>query len=104
MNAMISLLDFCNTPDVTCHICNSNSYHFWLCYIIFPPWLGFPSFAFCSCHAFHIMSSCASHLHTCLSHGSEHFPRCPFCNPVLLCSPTSPFAFPSCAGIKLSRN
>ena len=30
-------------------------------------------FAFCPCHAFHIMSSCASHLHTCSSHASEHF-------------------------------
>ena len=44
---------------------------------------------FLACHAFHIMSSCAFHLHTCLSHASEHFPRCPFCNPVLLCHPVS---------------
>src|SRR3954471_2954437 len=57
-----------------------------------------------SSSAFHIMSSCASHLHTCSSHGSELFPRCPFCNPALLCSLASPFAFPSCSGIKLSRN
>ena len=49
-------------------------------------------FAFCSCHAFHIMSSCASHSHTCSSHASEHFPRCPFCNPALLCPPAPPFA------------
>ena len=48
-------------------------------------------FAFCPCHACHIMSSCASHLQTCSSHESEHFPRCPFCNPALLCSPASPF-------------
>ena len=40
-------------------------------------------------HAFHIMSSCAFHLHTCSSHASEHFPRCPFCNPALLCHPMS---------------
>ena len=41
----------------------------------FPSWLGFClCFAFCSCHAFHIMSSCASHLYTCSSHASEHFP------------------------------
>ena len=39
------------------------------------------------CHALHIMSSCAFHLHTCSSHASEHFPRCPFCNPALLCPP-----------------
>ena len=44
-----------------------------------------------SSSAFHIMSSCASHLHTCSSHASEHFPRCPFCNPALLCHPTPPF-------------
>ena len=32
-----------------------------------------------ACHALHIMSSCAVHLHTCSSHAFEHFPRCPFC-------------------------
>src|SRR3954465_10168973 len=37
------------------------------------------------------MSSCASHLHTCSSHESEHFPRCPFSNPTLLCSPAPSF-------------
>src|SRR3954464_896013 len=46
-----------------------------------------------SSSAFHIMSSCASHSHTCSSHESEHFPRCPFCNPALLCPPASPFTF-----------
>src|SRR3954462_14233506 len=50
-------------------------------------------FAFCSCHAFHIMSSCASHSHTCSSHESKHFPRCLFCNPTLLCPPASSFTF-----------
>src|SRR4051812_46332621 len=39
------------------------------------------------------MSSCASHSHRCSFHESEHFPRCPFCNPALLCSPASPFTF-----------
>ena len=48
-------------------------------------------FAFCPCHAYHIMSSCASHLHTCSSHASELFPRCPFCDPALLCPPAPPF-------------
>ena len=38
---------------------------------------------FISCH------SCASHLHTCSSHASEHFPCCPFCIPALLCPPVS---------------
>ena len=80
----------CNTPDVTFHICNSNSCHFRLCVMIFPPWSGFVfRFAFCSCHAFHIMSSCALHLHTCSSHAFEHFPCCPFCNLALLCPPVS---------------
>ena len=50
------------------------------------------SCCFCLCHASHIMSSCASHLHTCSSHASEHLPRCPFCIPALLCPPVSPFA------------
>ena len=44
-----------------------------------------------ACHALHIMSSCAFHLHTCSSHASEHFPRYPFCNPARLCPPTPPF-------------
>ena len=49
------------------------------------------AFLFMSTSAFPIMSSCASHLHTCSSHASEHFPRCPFCNPTLLCLPAPPF-------------
>ena len=96
---------YCNTPDVTFHICNSNSCHFRLCVMIFPPWSGFFfRFAFCSCHAFHIISSCALHLHTCSSHASEHFPRCPFSNPALLSPPVHPSSFLSCACVKLSRN
>ena len=57
-----------------------------------------------SSYAFHIMSSCALHSHTCSSHASEHFPRCPFCNPALLCPPASPFCLFSCEGVKHSRN
>jgi len=38
-----------------------------------------------SCHHVHFI------LHTCSSHASEHFPRCPFCNPALLCPPAFPF-------------
>ena len=56
-----------------------------------------------ACHALHIMSSCAFHLHTCSSHASEHFPRCPFCNPVLLCHPVSLSTSFSCAGVKRFR-
>ena len=55
-----------------------------------------------ACHAFHIMSSCASHLHTCSSHASENFPRCPFCIPAPLCHPVPPFCLFSCAGVKRS--
>ena len=42
-----------------------------------------------ACHALHIMSSCAFHLHTCSSYASEHFPCCSFCNLALLCPPVS---------------
>ena len=53
--------------------------------------------------AFYHVIMCIS-LHTCSSHASEHFPRCPFCNPALLCSPASPSSLFSCAGVKRSRN
>ena len=56
-----------------------------------------------ACHALHIMSSCAFHLHTSSSHASEHFPRCPFCNPALLCHPVSLSTFFSCVGVKHFR-
>ena len=47
-------LGSCNAPDTTFHICKSNSCHFRLCVMIFPPWSGFVCrFAFCSCHASH---------------------------------------------------
>ena len=55
------------------------------------------------CHALHIMSSCAFHLHTCSSHASKHFPRCPFCNPALLCHPVVISTFLSCVGVKRFR-
>ena len=74
-----------------------------MCYDI-PFVVGFcVRFAFCSCHASHTMSSCASHLHTCSSHASEHFPRCPFCNPTLPHAPTHPSCLFSCAGVKRSQ-
>ena len=71
----------------------------------FPSWLGSClRFAFSSCHAFHIMSSCASHSHTCSSHASELFSRCPFRNPTLPHAPAHPSCLFSCAGVKRSRN
>ena len=56
-----------------------------------------------ACHALHIMSSCAFHLHTCSSHASEHFPCCPFSNPALRSPPVVISAFLSCVGIKHFR-
>ena len=55
------------------------------------------------CHASHIMSSCALHLHTCSSHAFEHFPRCPFCIPALRSPPVVISSFLSCLGIKHFR-
>ena len=73
--------------------------------MIFPPWSGFVfRFAFCSCLAFRIMSSCASHF-------AYVFVSC-----IRAFSPLSvlqsgapmpsgvPFRLSLCAGIKLSRN
>ena len=57
----------------------------------------------CRCHASHIMSSCALHLHTCSSHAFEHFPRCPFCIPALRSPPVVISTFLSCVGIKHFR-
>ena len=57
--------------------------------MIFPRCRVFSFMLFCLCHASHIMSSCALHLHTCSSHASEHFPRCPFCIMALLCHQVS---------------
>ena len=49
------------------------------------------------------MSSCALHLHTCSSHASELFPRCPFCIPVLISPPVVISIFFSCVGVKHFR-
>ena len=44
---------FCNTPHVSCIICNSDSCHFQLGDMLFPPLSGFClSFCILSCHAF----------------------------------------------------
>ena len=52
----------CNTPDVTFHICNSNSCHFRLCAMIFPLWLGFLSFVLHFVHVMHLISCHLVHL------------------------------------------
>ena len=50
-----------------------------------------------SCHHEHFI------LHTCSSHASEHFPRCPFCNPAFRSPPVVISTFLSCVGIKHFR-
>src|SRR3954464_11749159 len=42
------------------------------------------------CISYHVILCIA--LHTCSFYASEHFPRCPFFNPALLCHPAPPFA------------
>ena len=66
----------CNAPDSLRQVSSSYS-----------PLLPCHLLACCisSCHHVHFI------LHTCTSLASEHFPRCPFCNPALLCPPASPF-------------
>ena len=61
--------------------------------------LHFAMSSFALCHHVHCIAS-----HTCLSHASEPFPRCPFCDPALLCPPASPFCLSLRAGVKCSRN
>ena len=56
--------------------------------------------SFLACHALHIMSSCAFHLHTCSSHAFKHFPRGLFCNPALRPPPVVISTSFSCVGIK----
>ena len=54
------MVECCNTPHVTCHICNSDSCHFRLCVMIFLPWSGFV-FRFAFCHVMHFIS--CHHVH-----------------------------------------
>src|SRR3954463_6611871 len=77
-------MGYCNAPDSMRQVSASYSpslpCHFLAC-------CTFPChhLHFISCHHVHLI------LHTCSSHASEHFPRCPFCNPALLCPPAPPF-------------
>ena len=79
----------CNTPDVIYLICIPTLAVSGTKLFLFVVIGFFFSVCFCLCHVSHIMPSCALHLHMCSSHASEHFPRCPFCNPALLCHPMS---------------
>ena len=56
-----------------------------------------------ACVLHFIMSSCAFQLHTCSSHASKHFPRCPFCIPALRSPPVVISTFLSCVGFKHFR-
>ena len=98
-------LGSCNTPDVTFHICNSNSCHFRLCVMIFPPWLGFV-FALHLVHVVHYIS--CHHVHRiCFRVRLMH----PSISPVVRFAirhshmhRRSPSCLFSCAGVKRSRN
>ena len=81
----------------------SNSCHF-RCQVIFISRVRvFVSVCCFRFHASHIMSSCALHSHTCSSHASDHFLRCPFCILALLSPPVVISSFLSCVGFKHFR-
>ena len=52
----------CNTPHVTCHICNSDSCHFRLGVMIFPSWSGFVFSFLLFVHVMHLISCHHVHL------------------------------------------
>ena len=97
------MVECCNTPDVTFPICTLTLAVSGVKLYLFPRVRVFVSVCCCPCHASHIMSSCALHLHTCSSHAFEHFPRCPFCIPALRSPPVVISSFLSCVGIKHFR-
>ena len=82
-------MECCNAPRPMCQVSSSYSLLFALSLL--------------ACHALHIMSSCAFHLHTCSSHASERFPGCPFCILALRSPPMVISTFFSCVGIKHFR-
>ena len=57
----------------------------------------------CLCHASHIMSSCALHLHMCSSHASENFSSLSVLHSGAPISPGAPFYLFSCVGVKHFR-
>ena len=86
----------CNTPDVIYPICTPTLAVSGLKLFYFLGFGFFVSVCCYHCHASHIMSSCALHLHTCSSHAIEHFPRGPFCIPALRSPPVVISTFLSC--------
>ena len=95
-------MECCNTPDVTFPICTPTLAVSGIKLFYFPRVWVFVSVC-CCCHASHIMSSCPLHWHTCSSHASEHFPRCPFFNPALRYPPVVISTFLSYVGIEHFR-
>ena len=96
-------MECCNTPDVTFPICTPTLAVSGVKLYLFPRVRVFVSVCCCRCHASHIMSSCALHLHTCSSHAFELFPRCLFCIPALRSPPVVISSILSCVGIKHSQ-
>ena len=97
------LVYYSNTPDMIFLICIPTLAVSSVKLYLFPRVRVFVSVCCYRCHASHIMSSCALHLHTCSSHAFEHFPRCPFCIPALRSPPVVISSFLSCVGIKHFR-
>ena len=54
-----------------------------------------------SCISYHVIM-CTAFAYM-FAHASEHFPRCPFCIPALLCPPVVLSTFLSCVGVKHFR-
>ena len=96
-------MDCCNTLDVIFPICTPTLAISGVKLYSFSSGSSFVSVCCCRCHASHIMSSCALHLHTCSSHAFEHFPHCPFCIPALRSPPVVISSLLSCVGIKHFR-
>ena len=97
------MVECCNTPDVIYLICIPTIAVSSTKLFYFPRVRVLVSVCYCRCHASHIMSSYALHLHMYLSHAFEHFPRCPFCIPALHSPPVVISTFVSCVGIKHFR-
>ena len=90
------MVECCNTPNVTFHICNSNSCHFWPCVMISPPRLIFclsccifvHVMHFISCHHVHLICIRVRLMHPSIfpivrfairhSHVHRHTPLVPF--------------------------
>ena len=93
-------LKFCNTPHVTCHNCNSDSCHFRLCDMFFPPLLGLciRLLFSLSCISYHVIM-CIAFAYVFIS-CIRAFPRCLFCILALRSPPVIISIFLSCVGIK----